>query len=68
MKKDIILTSKTGGSPREYQERVKLYTLEQFRGMMAAAGLQIEAVHGSYDEGEYDAEHSTRMIFTGVRS
>jgi ubiquinone/menaquinone biosynthesis C-methylase UbiE len=67
VKKDIILTSKTGGPPRKYHERVKLYTLEKFREMIAAAGLQIEAVHGSYDECDYDAEHSTRMIFTGVR-
>ncbi|MBW4081106.1 class I SAM-dependent methyltransferase [Paenibacillus sp. S150] len=67
VKKDIILTSKAGGAPREYHERVKLYPLEQFRRMIGAAGLQLEAVHGSYEEEEYVAESSARMIFTGVR-
>jgi ubiquinone/menaquinone biosynthesis C-methylase UbiE len=68
VKKDIQLTPKNGGGPsRTCRERVKLYTLEDFRSMIAAAGLQLEAVHGSYDEGDYDAESSSRMIFTGVR-
>lgn len=67
VKKDIILTSKSGGKPRQYHERVKLYSLETFSTMISAAGLQIEAVHGNYDEGDYDAQHSTRMIFRGGR-
>ncbi|MNO23386.1 Cypemycin methyltransferase [compost metagenome] len=67
VKKDIILTSKPGGAPRQYHERVKLYPLEKFSEMIAAAGLRLEAVHGSYEEDEYEAESSRRMIFTGVR-
>lgn len=67
VKKDIILTSKSCGASRKYHERVKLYPLDQFREMIAAAGLQLEAVHGSYEEEEYVAESSGRMIFTGVR-
>ncbi|CAM4486058.1 class I SAM-dependent methyltransferase [Paenibacillus typhae] len=67
VKKDIILTSKGDNTPRKYHERVKLYPLETFRQLIAAAGLQLEAVHGSYDEEEYDEEHSKRMIFVGVR-
>lgn len=67
VKKDILLASKAGGPPRKYHERVKLYTREQFCGMIAAAGLQLEAVHGGYDGEEYDEPSSSRMIFTGVR-
>lgn len=67
VKKDIILTSKADGTPRQYHERVKLYTLEQFQIMIAKAGLQLEAVHGSYDEGPYHPETSTRMIFIGSK-
>lgn len=67
VKKDIILTSKGDDTPRKYHERVKLYPLETFKQLIAAAGLLLEAVHGSYDEEEYDEEHSKRMIFVGVR-
>ncbi|BCG60595.1 class I SAM-dependent methyltransferase [Paenibacillus sp. URB8-2] len=67
VKKDIILTSKIDGTPRQYHERVKLYPLEKFRDLLAAAGLSLEAVHGSYEEDEYEAETSPRMIFVGKR-
>lgn len=68
VKKEIRLTSRHSGGPaRKYQERVKLYTLEDFRSLIGAAGLKLEAVHGSYDEASYDPETSCRMIFTGVR-
>lgn len=67
VKKDIVLTSKGDDTPRKYHERVKLYPLDAFKQLLAAAGLQLEAVHGSYDEEEYDEEHSKRMIFVGIR-
>jgi ubiquinone/menaquinone biosynthesis C-methylase UbiE len=67
VKKDIVLTSKSDGTPRQYHERVKLYSLEQFQSMITRAGLLVEAVHGSYDEGPYSAETSTRMIFRGIK-
>ncbi|NGM83621.1 methyltransferase domain-containing protein [Paenibacillus sp. 7124] len=67
VKKDIILTSKIDGTPRQYHERVKLYKLEKFRELLAAADLTIEAVHGSYEEDQYEAETSPRMIFVGTR-
>ncbi|MNC09017.1 Cypemycin methyltransferase [compost metagenome] len=67
VKKDIVLTSKGDDTPRKYHERVKLYPLDTFKKLLAAAGLQLEAVHGSYDEEEYDEEHSKRMIFVGIR-
>lgn len=67
VKKDIILTSKSDLTPRRYHERVKLYSLEKFSEMIEEAGLQLEAVHSSYEEEVYDAESSTRMIFSGIR-
>lgn len=67
VKKDIILTTKSDSAPRKYHERVKLYPLEKFQEMIEKAGLQLEAVHGSYEEEAYDAESSTRMIFCGFR-
>ncbi|MNB92380.1 Cypemycin methyltransferase [compost metagenome] len=67
VKKDIILTSKSDGTPRQYHERVKLYSLEKFRALIAEAGLALEAVHGSYEEDVYEAETSPRMIFVGKR-
>lgn len=68
VKKDIILTSKNDSTPRHYHERVKLYSLEKFSGMIEEAGLQLEAVHGAYEDEVYNAESSTRMIFSGIRS
>ncbi|GGF59520.1 methyltransferase [Paenibacillus albidus] len=65
--KDIILTSKSDGTPRLYHERVKLYPREKFQEMIAEAGLQLKKVHGSYEEESYDAENSRRMIFCGTR-
>lgn len=67
VKKDIILTTKIDSTPRKYHERVKLYSLDKFQEMLEIAGLQLEAVHGSYEEEVYDAESSTRMIFSGFR-
>lgn len=46
---------------------MKLYTLENFRRMLDAAGLRLDTVHGGYDEEEYDTEASARMIFMGGR-
>lgn len=67
VKKDILLTTKNDPTPRQYHECVKLYSLEEFREMIEEAGLQLEAVHGSYEDEVYDAERSTRMIFSGTR-
>ena len=67
VKKDITLTWKADGTPRHYHEQVKLYPLEKFQDMITEAGLQFEAVNGSYEEGAYDAKCSKRMIIRGIR-
>lgn len=69
VKKDIMISPCDGqGEERSYHERVKLYTLEQMKSMLAAAGLAVDEVHGGYDEDEdYREESSERMIFVGHR-
>ncbi|MEK4359502.1 class I SAM-dependent methyltransferase [Paenibacillus sp. FSL M7-1455] len=67
--KDITITPLQGdGEQRQYHERVKLYTLEQMKQMLADAGLAVDEVHGGYDEDEgYEERTSERMIFVGHR-
>lgn len=67
VKKAITLTDASGGEQREYEERVRLYELADFRNMMDEAGLVIDQVHGSYDGAAYDEEQSKRMIMVGHR-
>ncbi|WP_223070379.1 class I SAM-dependent methyltransferase [Paenibacillus caui] len=69
VKKRIEITMAEGdrGEPRRYLERIKLYSLKQFQGMLREAGLTLDAVHGSYDEDEYDILKSPRMIMVGRR-
>ncbi|PZM61790.1 class I SAM-dependent methyltransferase [Paenibacillus dendritiformis] len=67
VKKAITLTDASGGERREYEERVRLYELADFRNMMDEAGLVIDQVHGSYDGAAYDEEQSKRMIMVGHR-
>ena len=67
VKKAIALTDASGGEPRQYEERVRLYELADFRNMMDKAGLVIDQVHGSYDGAAYDEEQSKRMIMVGHR-
>ena len=53
--------------PRIYKESVKLYSREQLSEMLEAADLQVDQVHGGYDEEKYDEQISPRMIFVGHR-
>lgn len=64
--KDIAITA-PGGEPRHYLERIKLYALDDFRRMLTEAGLELQHVHGDYDEEAYDPDTSRRMILVGVR-
>ncbi|MDO7906932.1 methyltransferase domain-containing protein [Paenibacillus sp. JX-17] len=64
--KDIRISSGSE-EPRIYHERVKLYEEERLRFMLDKAGLQVDEVHGDYDERDYDPEGSRRMIFAGTR-
>lgn len=67
VKKEIAIMALNAGEPRHYQERVKLYTRDEFKMMIEEAGLRIDQIHGSYDEETYTPESSPRMIFVGRR-
>ncbi|WP_197260261.1 methyltransferase domain-containing protein [Paenibacillus dendritiformis] len=67
VKKEISLTDASGGEPRHYEERVRLYELADFRTMMDEAGLVIDQVYGGYDGAAYDEGQSKRMIMVGRR-
>ncbi|OPA80287.1 SAM-dependent methyltransferase [Paenibacillus selenitireducens] len=64
VKKEIVIQD-AGRDERRYLERVKLYRLDQFEEMLDKVGLQLEQVHGTYDESTYDEVNSPRMIFVG---
>lgn len=53
--------------PREYLERIKLYTAEQFTDMLGEAGLALERIYGSHAGESYDPMLSPRMILLGRR-
>ncbi|ANS75555.1 SAM-dependent methyltransferase [Paenibacillus yonginensis] len=70
VKKKIEITKAEGepGESRRYEERIKLYSLDQFKQMFGQAGLQLDEVHGSYsDRDPYDEHNSKRMIMVGRR-
>ncbi len=68
VQKEIRITDTASGhEPRAYQERVKLYTKDQLSELLSEAGLQVDQVHGGYDEEKYDEQTSPRMIFVGRR-
>lgn len=52
---------------REYLERIKLYTAEQFTDMLGEAGLILEQIYGSHAGESYDPARSSRMILLGGR-
>ena len=64
--KEIVI-EEPGSRSRSYTERVKLYSPEVMKSMLDGAGLQLEAMRGSYDGEAYDERHSPRMILLGYR-
>ncbi len=50
-----------------YMERVKLYTLDDFKAMFRAAGLKITNVYGSYSLEGYHRDTSPRIIILGAK-
>jgi ubiquinone/menaquinone biosynthesis C-methylase UbiE len=59
--------SGTAGANRFYEERVRLISLEQFKGMLEEAELVLEQVYGDYDRSVYAAASSKRLILLGGR-
>lgn len=55
----------TGGDPREFEERVRLYTAEELEHMLEAEGLRVDERYGGYDGGPFDAS-AERLILVGA--
>lgn len=64
VKKQIVIRE-AGGPDRHYAEQVKLYPAEQLRALVEKAGLCIDQVYGNYDEQQFQAEASPRLILVG---
>lgn len=50
------------GTPYQFQERVKAFTLADFQSMFEAAGIQLLDVFGDYKLRKFHPEHSERLI------
>ncbi len=64
VRKSITLRE-PGKKERCYEEQVRLYELDDFKRMIADAGLELEAVYGGPDRSGYDRQQSSRMILVG---
>jgi ubiquinone/menaquinone biosynthesis C-methylase UbiE len=63
VRKTITITA-PDGHRRQYHERVKMYTYEQMRDMLAQSGLRVEDAKGDFEGNPYTSE-SPRMILMG---
>ena len=52
----------TGGRRFQFRERVRLFTLDDFRQMFSAAGLQLRHTYGNHDLEPFDPAISKRLI------
>ncbi|GIQ68551.1 class I SAM-dependent methyltransferase [Xylanibacillus composti] len=64
VRKSIILRE-PGSKERRYEEKVRLYELDDFKRMLKEAGLVLDAVYGGPDQTAYDRLRSPRMIMIG---
>ncbi len=52
----------TGGKQFVFRERVRLFTLEEFRQLFEASGLEIRQIYGGYDLSDFEARYSRRLV------
>ncbi len=52
----------TGGRRFQFRERVRLFTLADFRQMFSAAGLNLLQTFGDHDLGPFDPKKSQRLV------
>jgi len=60
--KRIVLLDPPSSSPVEHVERVSKLTLQDFQRLLAASGLTIDGVFGSYALDQFDETQSPRLI------
>lgn len=65
VKRIRIVERGTEGDPREFEERVRLYSAEELEDMLEAEGLRVERRYGDYDGADYDVS-AERLILVGA--
>lgn len=58
----------TGGKKFEFRERVRLFTITDFREMLRSVGLETEQVYGGYDLSAFDKNLSKRLIMIAKKT
>ena len=66
--KRIAIEAPDGSTTLEYEERVAMFSLEDFRLMLALYGLTLNAVYGDYDLAGFDAGSSPRLIVVAKKT
>lgn len=66
VEKDILIRNAHGRECR-YRESVRLYSLEEMSGMIGAAGLVLDSVHGDFAAGAAYGPQAPRMVLIGSR-
>lgn len=63
-KKIIIVKNSSRSYPRQYEfnEMIKLYSLNDFKTVFSKYGLKIIKIYGNYSGGKYNSNNSERMI------
>ena len=63
--KDIQVND--GGDLKNFQERVKVYSIEELKAIHKEAGLKVVAEFGAYELDPYEAETSPRIILVSEK-
>lgn len=53
--------------PREYTEKVAVFTPDDFKDMLASVGLQIRGLYGDYELNPYEPDRSPRIILVAEK-
>ncbi|MDV7395837.1 hypothetical protein RZS08_30885, partial [Arthrospira platensis SPKY1] len=61
------ISFEAGGEFLEFTERVRAFSLEDFRKMFDEAGLKVEATFGDYQLGAFDRTDSDRLILVAKK-
>jgi hypothetical protein len=64
--KYVVKEIELGGENRSFQERVRLFSPTELRGLLEQEGLRVDAVFGDYDGGPLDGR-ATRTIVVATR-
>lgn len=62
-----IVVQEAGQQDRHYLEQVRLYGLEDFKGMLNRVGLTLDEVYGGYEGQAFESAHSPRLILIGTK-